>query len=547
MKLTELSLDRQLYKDTSQNLETKDSAFVAADSTMAEPESIPAGGAAQDINTGNVTINGAQLTPGTYPQTVLDVSNWGWGQTCAFSSTDADTVSWGAGTFKSADGTSYSISAGNTGNMSAKTYIYLDLLTSETAYQVTTTPATAVGIGKVLIAVAQNDTATNLNATYNLSEATQIVGDNILANSINASKITTGQLISAIITLAVNDGVGDSMIHAGKTDFVATKLLGDSTTRFNITHISGTTFRYTYASGTNPNIGAYVFVGSTISVYLLDGTASAGNSGVFVVSAVSTNYFEVTNPYGVEESGDDIGDGKVEVGHPGFILGIDDSDSNKSKFTIGDYNRYLEWNGSTLNLKGSLSTIDFRWNTVFEAIDGYLIGGSTGYGTIVGQTGLLLRTGAVTNDTATISKRFDTVPYFMTWEKKRTLRCILGFSNTTNLEGYITWGSLTGNNRKIGFYFLADQIKGIVSDGSSTTSIFLLNPFTANTDYVLDAKFFPGSRCEFYVNGVFVGMIITTLPAGDSGADVLIDGVINTYTNATRTANLQLWEIWQEY
>lgn len=200
MKLTELYLNRFLYRDTSQNLETKDSAFVSADSTPAEPSPIYSGGAAQDINTGNVQINGAVLEPGTFPQTVLDVSNWGWGQTCAFSSTDLNTVSWGAGTFTSADGTSYAISPGNTGNMAVKTYIYLSLLDSTTAYQTTTTPATAVGIGKVLVAVANPDTT---SATYNLSEATQIVGDNILANSINASKITTGQLI-----VGTNVGLG---------------------------------------------------------------------------------------------------------------------------------------------------------------------------------------------------------------------------------------------------------------------------------------------------------------------------------------------------
>ena len=198
MKLSELFLNRFLYRDNTQNLETKDSDFISADSTPDEPASIPSGGAAQDINTGNVTINGKQLTPGTYPVTVLDVSNWGWGQTCAFTSTDTDTVSWGSGTFTSASGVSYAISAGNTGNMTAKNYIYLDLLVSETVYQVTTSPATAVGIGKVLVAVAQNS-ATG-NATYNLSEATQIVSDNILANSINASKIVAGSITATQIS-----------------------------------------------------------------------------------------------------------------------------------------------------------------------------------------------------------------------------------------------------------------------------------------------------------------------------------------------------------
>ena len=123
MKLADLFLNRFLYRDNKQNSETKDSAFVSADSSEIDPASIPSGGAAQDINTGNVQIDGAQLEPGTYPTTTLDVSNWGWGQTCAFVSATLNTVTWGAGTFTSADGEAYAISAGTTGVMAAKTYI----------------------------------------------------------------------------------------------------------------------------------------------------------------------------------------------------------------------------------------------------------------------------------------------------------------------------------------------------------------------------------------------------------------------------------------
>jgi hypothetical protein len=208
MKLTDLLLNRFLYKDTSQNLETKDSVFVSADSTPASPAPIASGGAAQDINVSNVQINGAQLEPGSIPPETLDVSNWGWGQTCAFTSTDADTVSWGAGTFTSANGVSYSISAGNTGDMVAKTYIYLSLNDSKTAYQTTTTPSEAVGLGKVLVAVAQNAA---VNATYNLSEATQIVGDNILANSINASKLQAG---TVAVDVYLSVGSGDNIFKS---------------------------------------------------------------------------------------------------------------------------------------------------------------------------------------------------------------------------------------------------------------------------------------------------------------------------------------------
>lgn len=212
MKLSELYLNRYLYRDNNQEPGTKDSTFVSADSSEAVAPGIPSGGAAQDINTGNVEIDGAIIEPGTIPETTLDVSNWGWGQTCAFSSTDLDTVSWGAGTFTSANGVAYAIGAGNTGNMAAKTYIYLDLNVSEIAYQVTTVSATAVGTGKVLIAVAENAAD---DATYMLSEATQIVGDNILVNTIDASKIIVGQLI-----VGTNVAIGTAEDAAGVTTIV---------------------------------------------------------------------------------------------------------------------------------------------------------------------------------------------------------------------------------------------------------------------------------------------------------------------------------------
>ena len=196
MKLADLFLNRFLYRDNQQLYPTQDSTFVAADSTTPPAPALASGGAAQDINTGNVQIDGNQLIPGTVPQTTLDVSNWGWTQTCIFTSASATQVNWGSGSFISAGGITYSISAGNTGTMAAKTYIYLDLNVSATAYQVTTTSSDSVGIGKVLVAVAQNAAS---SATYNLNEASQIVGDNILANTINASKIVSGSITATQI------------------------------------------------------------------------------------------------------------------------------------------------------------------------------------------------------------------------------------------------------------------------------------------------------------------------------------------------------------
>src|SRR3990167_6504088 len=99
------------------------------------------------------TFSNISITGGTVGSAVvvaigaLNVAARGWTQTSVFSVTDADTVAWAAGTLTSADGTAYSIGGGNTGNMAAATYIYLDVAVSTTAYQSTTTAATAVGAG----------------------------------------------------------------------------------------------------------------------------------------------------------------------------------------------------------------------------------------------------------------------------------------------------------------------------------------------------------------------------------------------------------------
>jgi len=61
------------------------------------------------------------------------------------------------------------------------------------------------------------------------------------------------------------------------------------------------------------------------------------------------------------------GDSKIQAGKSdftntdsGFILGIDDSDSDKAKFYIGDATNYLNWTGSALNIAGAItgSTVD---------------------------------------------------------------------------------------------------------------------------------------------------------------------------------------------
>ncbi len=87
--------------------------------------------------------------------------------------------------------------------------------------------------------------------------------------------------------------------------------IGSSSTQFDITNPSGTTFRYTWdTTGTDPAITATsVPVGSYI--LLAAQNFNAANNGLFVVTGSAANYFEVTNVSGVVESNKTIGSGHI--------------------------------------------------------------------------------------------------------------------------------------------------------------------------------------------------------------------------------------------
>ena len=141
---------------------------------------------------------------------------------------DVDTVGWSSGVFTSADSTVYNISRGDTGNMSAKTYIYFrpgsGAGESNTTYQTTTTPTNAVGAGRVLIAVAESGTTEPTFQVLNGQggqkiEGSDIVAGSVTANEIAASSITAGKInVSELSAISANMGsinAGSLNINAG--------------------------------------------------------------------------------------------------------------------------------------------------------------------------------------------------------------------------------------------------------------------------------------------------------------------------------------------
>lgn len=89
--------------------------------------------------------------------------------------------------------------------------------------------------------------------------------------------------------------------------------LGDSTTQFDITNPSGTTFRYTWdGTGTTPGIFSNL-IRATGSIVIAAQNFNVSNNGTFSITGVGTDYFEVTNVAGVVESNKTLGTGSIKI------------------------------------------------------------------------------------------------------------------------------------------------------------------------------------------------------------------------------------------
>ena len=276
-----------------------------------------------NIVTGSVTSN--ELGTGSVTSAKGNLALRGWTQTCAFTldgTIPATKIGWGVGTFTASDGTAYSISAGNTGVMSAKTYIYLDIAVSSTAYQTTTTATTAIGDGKVLVAIAQNGTgeATFLilnNNSYNI-DAANIVAGSITSNEIKANTITASQIAANTIT--------------------ASEIAANTITA---SQIAANTI-------TASQIAANTVTASQIAANTI--TAGCIHAGAIESAALSTTLL-YAGTITLDTLGNIKGGQSAYNTGTGFFLGYS---TDKYKFSIGNpTSDRLTWDGSTLEVSAS--------------------------------------------------------------------------------------------------------------------------------------------------------------------------------------------------
>jgi len=255
----------------------------------------------------------------------------GWVTTTTFSSTDADTVAWASGTLTQADGTSRSITGSNTGDMAALTYIYFDENTSLTTFQASTTATDATGVGKILIAVAQNTSTEAFFNVYSGSGGLNITADNIAANSITATEI-------AAATITATQIAADTI--------TANEIAATTITGTEISSLSISSKTITADTGT---IGGWTLSANDLS------------SGSFAINATN------------EEM--EVGAATAPLTGIGIWLGLDGSDY---EFRIGDPGgAYLHWNGSTLVITGA--------DGADKTIDNLVFIGSTNSDPVLGE------------------------------------------------------------------------------------------------------------------------------------------------------------------
>jgi len=163
----------------------------------------------------------------------------------------------------------------------------------------------------------------------NLDISTRLTGPpfTVIGSAVNTSTSTGSDsiqtyvqtIVSSDVVIPTTNSLQFSAHRVSSGNTTSPSVFGDSTTRFDVTNPSGTTYRYTYdGTGTNPSITS-----STIATGMVARIAGqnfvAGNNGVFTITASGADFFEITNASGVAENDKTLGTGYIGCNGPRII------------------------------------------------------------------------------------------------------------------------------------------------------------------------------------------------------------------------------------
>lgn len=245
--------------------------------------------AALKPNIFDALIEGAENYGDVNPEKNTNIANVkSWTFTGTASATDADTVEWTAGKLYDDTGSVlYSISSGNTGNMSAESIVYFDVVANSGIFSTTTKAAYVEKINRVKILAASNSAiAVGSQATF--SYLTPVSGFS-----------TTGaQLLSAADAI-VNNSLTATLAKKGvqqwssNLSFEATGTAGDyNKIKFGLKGTIANNANVQFADGTDEtvlsstNISNATNIGSGASITVTTSSAA----GVVTFSTTGTTY-----------------------------------------------------------------------------------------------------------------------------------------------------------------------------------------------------------------------------------------------------------------
>ena len=369
-----------------------------------------AGATGSILNTGAGTFSNMTITGGSIATTTLNPGVMAWTSDIVFTSVSATQVNWTTGHIRSQAGVTYTISpAGNTGTMSALTYIYLDT-TVGTSLSTTTNYATATGDNKILIAMAQNNTVgasvIPMGSGQPVIDGSQITAlsvtaSNIAAYTITANKLTISQLSAITADMgSINAGsiligganyipsyplpgsLGQGLVSYYKLDYDSSDSLGGN---------NGTDTAISYA--TAGKIGnCATFNGTNSSIFL--GALSAFNNASFSISAwvkidhTQTDWSAIFNNLSGDGTGatgydlevDPAGLLRVILGnHAGTYL---DSQIGNIPYDNNFHHVVLTFNKPTVccYVDGTIAqTISWNYDLNYTVVPNAVIGVRTGY------------------------------------------------------------------------------------------------------------------------------------------------------------------------
>lgn len=208
-----------------------------------------------------------------------------------FSATDNDTAAWTQGTINLFNGDiTETIAAGNTGNITATTFVYYDAA-SKGILSTSTAPKDAIGTGKTLLAIVEKVADATKKCKVTPVFATGLVVSDLTADNIQAGSITANEIEFNYAASATQGGPISEGFLASGLSAVALPTTG---IRIDSNGIYGrasgvTTFSIDAATGNA------TFIGTITSSTITGGTIRTASSGARVEITGSDNMLRLYN------------------------------------------------------------------------------------------------------------------------------------------------------------------------------------------------------------------------------------------------------------